>query len=94
MIDPLVTSLDRQLTLQIIFGSLIALQKFLSLSIFNNNLLSFYERVLDVIVAHKITAFSNVHAHDAKLLLLFLTWLRSQDRIDPPKSLTTLRASP
>ena len=35
----------------------------------------------------------NVHAHDAKLVLLFLTWLRSQDQIDPLKSLTTLHAS-
>ena len=37
---------------------------------------------------------SNVHGHDTKLVLLFLTWLRSQDRIDPLKSLTTLYASP
>ena len=37
---------------------------------------------------------SNVNAHDAKLVPLFLTRLRSQDPIDPLKSLTTLRASP
>ena len=37
---------------------------------------------------------SNVHAHDPKLVLSFLTWLRSPDGIDLLKSLTTLYASP
>ena len=36
----------------------------------------------------------NVHEHDTKLVPLFLTWLRSQDRIGPLKSLPTLHASP
>ena len=35
----------------------------------------------------------NVNAHDAKLVPLFVTKLRSQDRIDPLKSLTTLHTS-
>jgi len=37
---------------------------------------------------------SHVNAHDAKLVALFLTQLRSQDPIDPLKSLTILHASP
>ena len=37
---------------------------------------------------------SHVNAHDAKLVPLFLTQLRSQDPIDPFKSLTISRASP
>ena len=37
---------------------------------------------------------SNVHAQDAKLVLLFLTWLRSQDLIDLLKSVTISHASP
>ena len=48
VIASLMASLNRQLTLQAIFGALIALQNVLSLSIFNSNLLSFYERALDV----------------------------------------------
>ena len=48
VIASFVASLDTQLTLQTIFGCLIAFQNVLSLSIFNSNLLSFYERALDV----------------------------------------------
>ena len=34
-----------------------------------------------------------LHSNGGKFVLLFLTWWRSHDRIDPPKSLTTLRGS-
>jgi len=37
---------------------------------------------------------SHVNAHDAKLVPFFLTQLRSQDPIDPLKSLTTFHVSP
>ena len=66
------------------FGFFVVLSLYCGLSV------NFLARCLPVATLTPLEP-SHVNAHDAKLVPLFLTQLRSQHPIDPLKSLTTLQ---